>query len=71
MGIVGGAVRAGVTGCAPWNSSSATATYGTTGPSRHKRSGPSWQWPHSPTRHCILRSNETLIRDGLIPWSTS
>ena len=49
------------------NSSSATPPYGTTGPSRHNSSGPSWQWPHSPTPHCILRSSETLIRDGSIP----
>ncbi len=37
------------------------ARRGTTG------AGPSWQWPHSPTPHCMFRSSETRIRHGSTP----
>src|SRR6266542_866613 len=32
-----------------------------TGPSRQMSSGPSWQWPHSPTPHCMFRSSDTRM----------
>ena len=42
-----------------------------TGPSWHTKNRPSWQWPHRPTPHDMLRSSVTHVRSGPMPRAAS